>query len=298
MSSFTRHTDIDLFLPGLRKVIVNILKTVPWIYDKYMFVGKSDNYREDTHSFFSGFNTIPEKPEGSNYAFGTVMPGYDKQFVHTTYAFGLRYTQEAKEDERYGVLKKFPTFLADAVKHTVELTAIAVLENGFTVNGPDGVPLFSTAHPMLDGTQSNRPAAEIDLGYAALEAALTNIYNQKTYEGYPINDVEKKILMFHPNSWALVKKLFGSDTEPFTSNNTINVLSGLFEPLRNPYIGDTDSWFVLTQPKDDFIQWYWRVRPYTFSDEDPNNGDLRYIIRMRCSAGANLWYGNYASTGI
>jgi hypothetical protein len=61
-----------------------------------------------------------------------------------------------------------------------KLKSAAVLNNGFTNSsqyyGGDGVPLFSTAHPLVSGgTNSNRPATASDLNETSLENAVIQI---------------------------------------------------------------------------------------------------------------------------
>ena len=62
--------------------------------------------------------------------------------------------------------------------YTKQVKAAAVLNNGFNSAyvGGDGVALFSTAHPLVNGgTNSNTPTTQADLNETSLESAVIQI---------------------------------------------------------------------------------------------------------------------------
>ncbi len=293
---FVRDTASSLFAPGLRKVLVDEFASYDWIYKKLFFVSSTNRRYEDDYSMF-GITSIPAITEGANIDFQDTSPGYSQRYTPLIYASGLKWTIEAEEDELYGFFRKFPSFMSKAIRYTIETVAEDIFTDAFTTTGGDGVALFSTSHPMYDGTQANTPAADIDLGLTALENAMITISKTKTWEGHPIDDKQKKILKIHPNEKPMAMKLLGTTNQPFSANNTINYVKDEFELLVTPYQTDTDAWFLLPKPYDGGLMFFWRVKPNVFNDKDPDNLANRVMCRMRFVPGYTQWYGTYGTQG-
>ena len=66
---------------------------------------------------------------------------------------GFSITEEAMEDNLYDSLSaRYTKALARAMAYTKQVKAAALLNTGFTTfNSGDGVTLFSTAHPTVEG---------------------------------------------------------------------------------------------------------------------------------------------------
>src|SRR5690554_7193574 len=71
-------------------------------------------------------------------------------------------TREMYDDEQYRQMNKLPQAMARSGRAKVEKDAMTPLINGFTVNGYDGVPLFSDSHPLLDSDKLGNNLAEGD----------------------------------------------------------------------------------------------------------------------------------------
>jgi hypothetical protein len=65
--------------------------------------------------------------------------------------------------------------------------------------------------------------------------------------------------------------------------------------LVNPFITDTDSWFLLADQHE--LMFNWRVRPNFFRGNDVDTQDAKFIGRMRYSLGASDWRGVTGSAG-
>lgn len=293
---FNRNSATQLFLVGIRKLFVDTFKMHDWIYKKFLFV-RSTTKRKETDFSMNGIKDVPEVTEGAAITFQDTSSGYEKEWEPRTYGTGLKWTLEADEDELYGYLRKFPKFLDNAVKYTVESIAANVINDSFTDNGPDGVPMFSLLHPSDLGNQANTPTAQVDLGMAALEAALLSLSKQLTHEGLPIDDKEKKTLWVPPDLKAMAKRIVTGDKVPFSSNNTMNYLQDAVNIEVNPYFSSTKAWFVLAKPYDGGPTFVWRKNPYVMTDSDPDTLAKRVRVRMRLDAGGHEWRGSYASSG-
>lgn len=270
-------------------------------YSKVFNLMDSDKQSEKT-SYFSGFTVVPVKPEGTAATYDTILPGIPETFTHDTYALGYEITEEAIEDNQKTpeTFNKLPNALIRSGMESVETLSFNVLNNGFSTNGYDGVPLFSTAHPTLDGsTQSNRPSTDVDLGVTSLTAALTAIDGFTDERGLK-RPMKAGMVLVPSASWAIVNELLDSEYKPYTANNEKNAIqSKTMQGMVGHYITDTDAWFVLSQKKDHRLLFWWRVRMpnklRTSTDADTTN--LKHLLRFRCSAGYDHWFGTYASSG-
>ena len=294
--TFIRASASPIFLPGLTKVLMNLFATYPWRYKGLFHMNSSTQKQEDFYRF-NGLESIPEKDETALYETGHVSPGEEVTFTHLTYAYGLRYSLEAQEDELYGVIKQFPQWLFNATRHTIETVAHLVLNNGFTNTGYDSTSLFADDHgDAIDGTPSNIPATHADLGYTALQNALVAISLMETPEGHPMGNDGNLRLVYNPTIDPMVQKLLNTHgKEPFTANNTMNYVEGSVTPWASKYITDTTHWSLIPSAFYGGLMFYWRKMPYTWEGVDTGNGDLIDYIRLRCSAGYAEWRRTYAS---
>ena len=100
------------------------------------------------------------------------------QYTHETIALGFCITEEAVEDNLYDSLSaRYTKALARGFQHTKEVKGAALFNEGFSgQTGGDGVSLFNTAHPLVNGgTNGNRPSVAVDLNETSLEAGIIAI---------------------------------------------------------------------------------------------------------------------------
>lgn len=296
MGTFIRDSAVKLFVTGLRKVLMDQFASYTWKYKNYLYTANSSKKSEEDYSMF-GIFSVPMMNEEGEFEFVDPQTGYSKTYTHNTYGVGMKWSKEADEDELYGFFSKFPSFINKATRYTIEAAAADVLNDGFTTNGPDGVPLFSLLHPARDGYQTNTPSTQVDLGLTSLENAMVWISKQKTHEGHPIDDTSKKKLIIPPALKPMAKKLILTEGQPFSANNTINYVKGEFDIDVNPYLTSESAWFVIDEPRDGGLMWFWRVNPYVWQDVDENTLAKRIRVRMRFSNGHTDWRGHYASSG-
>jgi hypothetical protein len=84
--TFMRATDSKLFLPGIRKVLIDLFQQVPWVYKQFFFETTSKMQTEKDYSVF-GIESIPEKDEGDNYQYGSVIR--DTRILYSHYLWIL-----------------------------------------------------------------------------------------------------------------------------------------------------------------------------------------------------------------
>ena len=269
-------------------------------YEKVFNVQSSDKQSEKD-SYESGFGVMPSKAEGVAATYDTILPGISKTYMHTTYALGYEITEEAIEDNLHTpeTFSKLPQALSRAGEETIEISAANVINNGFSTNGFDGVPLFSTAHPDLDGgTQANTPSTQVDLSVTSLTAGLTAIDGYTDERGLK-RPTKAKMLAVPSANWNVAEELLKSEYKPYVANNEVNALQAKsLQYFVWHYMTDSDAWVLLADKADHMLKFFWRVRPGALrrgTDFDSTN--LKHLQRMRFSVGYSHWMGTYGSSG-
>jgi len=266
----------------------------------FMFnVAGSDRSIEQT-SGSGHLPAAPEKAEGSSVDYFNTPQGFDKTYTHLTYALGFQSTEEMVEDAKFQTIKKLSAGLGRSIFETEQIVAANHFNNGFAAGataGPDGVALFSTAHPMLGGgTLSNTPAVGVDLLISSLEDAITNLANTRDNENKHVT-YTGKVLLIHPTNKFNAREILKSTLQANTAQNNINSLmeDGL-TIVEWDYLTDTGAWYLGPVPSDSEF-WYWKRRAKRVqSDVDFDSGNGKTKADTRFSSGFSDWRGWYAST--
>jgi len=298
--AINRTTIVDALDANLNEMFQDGLTSWGEEYQKVFNVGSSDKQSEKD-SYESGFQLMPEKAEGVAATYDVIKAGISKTYTHLTYAMGYEITEEAIEDNLRTpeTFNKLPQALNRSSIETVEVTSANILNNGFSTTGFDGVVLFSTAHPTLDGsTQSNRPTTHADLSVSSLTTGLTAI--EKFVDERGLKRPTKAVLLVIPtDSWNIAEELLGSEYKPYVANNEVNALQKKdLQYFVYHYLTDTDAWFLLAEKANHKLKFFWRVKFGALrrgTDFDSTN--LKHLARGRFSVGYSHWMGTYGSQG-
>ena len=250
----------------------------------------------------SGFGAAPVKPEGSSISFDTAQESFTARYNHETVAMGFSITEEAVEDNLYDSLSaRYTKALARAMAYTKQTKAAALLNTGFdTFNSGDGVTMFSTSHPTVQGgNNSNRPSTNSDLNETSLEQAVIDIAAFKDERGLLIAARPRKLIV-PPALMFVATRLLQSEMRTGTADNDINALvnnGSIPEGFRvNHYLTDTDAFFLTTDIPNG-MKHFERTPMTTQMDGDFDTGNVRYKARERYSFGVSDPLGMYGSPG-
>ena len=293
-------TVVDTLDANLNQMFQDGLESWGEEYSK-MFNVLNSTKQSEIDSYESGFGLMPEKTEGASATYDILYPGIKKTYVNITYALGYEITEEAIEDnlQTQETFNKLPQALNRSAEETIEITSANVFNNGFSTNGFDGVPLFSTAHPNLGGgTQANRPSTDADLSVSSLPAALTAI--EKFTDERGLKRPMKAVLLAIPiDNWTTAEELINSEFKPYVANNEVNALQKKdLQYFICHYFTDTDAWFLLAEKANHMLKFFWRGKLGALrrgTDFDSTN--LKHLARMRFSVGYSHWMGTYGSSG-
>jgi len=261
------------------------------------------SFEEETK--LSGFSAAPVKNEGGAISYDNAQEAFTARYTHETIALGFSVTEEAIEDNLYDSLSaRYTKGLARSMAYTKQVKAAAVINNGFTNSaayyGGDGVPLFSTAHPLVSGgTNSNTVSTGVDLNETSLEAAVIQIAGWTDERGLLIAAKPRKLIV-PPNLMFVATRLLETELRVGTTDNDINALKNngsIPEGYTvNHFLTDTNGWYLTTDVPNG-MKHFVRTPLSNSMDGDFDTGNVRYKSRERYSFGWSDPLGMWGSQG-
>ena len=262
------------------------------------------SFEEETK--LSGFSAAPVKNEGSAIAYDNAQEAFTARYNHQTIALGFSLTEEAVEDNLYDTLSaRYTKALARAMAYTKQVKAANVLNNGFTNTaayyGGDGVPLFATNHPLVNGaTNSNTQSTPTDLNETALENAVIQIAAWTDERGLLIAAQPRKLIV-PPGNQFVATRLLETELRVATADNDINAIKNngsIPEGYTvNHFLTDPDAYFLTTDVPNG-MKHFVRTPLSTSMDGDFDTGNVRYKARERYSFGWSDPLGMWGSQGV
>jgi hypothetical protein len=261
------------------------------------------SFEEETK--LSGFAAAPVKNEGNAIAYDNAQEAWTARYNHQTIALGFSLTEEAVEDNLYDTLSaRYTKALARAMSYTKQVKAANVLNNGFTNSaayyGGDGVPLFATNHPLVNGaTNSNTQSTPSDLNETSLENAVIQIAAWTDERGLLIAAQPRKLIV-PPGNQFVATRLLETELRVGTTDNDINALKNngsIPEGYAiNHFLTDPDAYFLTTDVPNG-MKHFVRTPLSTSMDGDFDTGNVRYKARERYSFGWSDPLGMWGSQG-
>lgn len=222
------------------------------------------------------------------------------------------------EDDQLGLFSMGVSMLAEAgQKWPDQLVARYIKEEASVVNGYDGVPFFSTAHPILGGVAGSPPAgAPATQSNLAVNTALTydnyvtarqNMRSWLGADGAPIM-AQPDVLMVPPQLEGTAKLILEADflanIQAVSTAPQSNVYKGSAKLIVNPWLADFPvNWWLLDCSKaiKPFI-FYQRSAPTLtalVNPSDPNvfmNHKFIWGLESRGNSSESVWWLAYAAT--
>lgn len=257
-------------------------------------------YEEDVEA--TGFGLAPVKSEGGAISFDSETQGTINRSIHVAYALGYICTYEELRDNLYEVVsKRRATANAFSMRQTKENVGANVYNRAFNSSYTfgDGVELCSTAHPTVNGTQSNELSTPADLDEASIEDLYIQISQATNSRGLKIKLVPQS-LHIHPNDFFEAQRILKSTLQNDSANNAVNALkmTGAFPKgiKENHYFTDADAWFVRTNAPRGMLM-YQREEISFDKDNDFTTKNARAAAYERYSFSIGDWRGIYGSAG-
>ncbi|MEO3947627.1 Mu-like prophage major head subunit gpT family protein [Gorillibacterium sp. CAU 1737] len=264
-------------------------------WSQYLNDKSSSDYAEITQRF-AGTGRWEKKEELDNPKEQRFKLGDLIQTLHTPYAVQIVMSREQVDDSKYNEVENMTRDAGHGAREEVETHCAGLLDNSFTVNQYDGVPLFSASHPNRGdggGTQSN--LATGSLTDANLKAGLILFRKQRDEAGKKINARAKKLIINQALQFTAAT-IINSALTSGTANNDTNPLPSL-QIVDLDFTTSSTAWFL--QGARHKLNHYWRV-PVEFKrkSEMEDNGSWVWNGYFRDSTEVGDWRMMVGSTGL
>ena len=185
------------------------------------------NYHEEPVLY--GFGAAPQLPDGTpvTYQQGGVL--FLQRYVYKVYGLAFALTKVLVEDgDHIRLGQVYARHLAQSLVETKELLCANILNTAFNSSYPggDGVPLISTAHPIVNGTFSNQLATAANLSQTSLEQMLIQIRQAVDNNGKKIGLVPRQLVVA-PGNIFQAEVLLKSVLRTGNANNDINPVKSI-----------------------------------------------------------------------
>lgn len=276
MGTNLRSNLLDFFgegkMPALEAVIEAGVGDYPSMKDVFFNQEGMDSDIKQ-YTTISGLRNPEIKYENEPVKFQTIKSGFPKTFSYNTYATGYRVSFEAVRDGKLGLVERATRSFTKGAFEVKEYNLASIFDDGFTVNGYDGVPLFSRLHPLENGDGAfgiNAPSANAQLSktsYKELRNLLQNVVN----ENGQLVKYNPKYLVVSQGNQDVAKEILGSTHDPYNANNAINteynhttlVPGGYWS-----YLGSDTAFFMACEKSDNHLMYLQREAFNVDSDYD------------------------------
>lgn len=291
------HTSDDfakLLEPRFRKIFFDSYAEIKPQYTD-IFNMKTSKKAKETDYRVSGTGKWGVKNPGAPIDEDHIGTGDEASYIHVAYAKMVTIERELADDDMYGVMDKLPRQLGRGGRETVEETAAAVINSAFSVNGYDGVPLFSASHSTISGATVSNLLPATALADDTLKVGITAMRkNQKTEAGLHMQSKASDILT-GPDLEFQVLTLLNSKQVAGGEKNDKNVLPRL-KPVVLDYITSETAWFLRDRNLNE-LNFFWRVKPEFANTKLFDNMVAKYLGYLRFSVGYSDFRGWFGSQG-
>ncbi len=259
------------------------------------------NYHEEPVLY--GFGAAPQLPEGTpvTYQEGGVL--FLKRYVYKVYGLAFALTKVLVEDgDHIRLGQVYARHLAQSLVETKELKAANVLNTAFNsaYPGGDGVSLISTAHPIVNGTQSNQLATAAVLSQTSLEQMLIQVRQSADNNGKRIRLVPRQLVVAPGNIFqaeVLLKSVLrtgnaNNDINPVKSIGLLDEGAAVLSRLTSP-----TAWWVQTDAPEG-LKLMMRRRLEKTCEGDFETDSMRYKATERYETGWTDWRSLFGTPGV
>lgn len=222
------------------------------------------------HTTISGLRNPTIKPENGPIPYQTLKSGFSKTYSSDTWATGYRISKEMVDDGKYSFIKRATASFAKGMYEVKEIAAADVFNDGFTTNGYDAVPLFSTSHPLENGDG----VLGVNIGTAA-ELSLTSFRELRNIVQDTLNEDGQRVV--YKSRWLVLpqtlqdvgKEIVKSQYNPENANNAINTVYDSLNLLPGDcwqYLESDTAYFMVGDKNEHWLMFMNRKPLETDSD--------------------------------
>jgi len=303
MSRENRSRFTEAYVPGLFALMTEEYKRYPEIWRELVKVERSEKAKEEC-AYLSSLSLVPKKGEGDPITYDARLQGPKKAWVHDTYALGLRITEEAIEDDLYGVMRDGARELGVSARETRHIAVAEIFNTGFVTTyhtAGDALAIFYTAHTKLGGGTWSNQATASSLSYSTLQAAIRAFESQTDHRGKKIMQTPTTLLV-PPALEFKALELLESVGQPESDTNDINAVRRARPSIKLvvwPYLTSATAWFLIgdNAKMSTGLIHFERVGVTFGKEGDFDTGDAKFKTRFRISTEVNHPIGMYGNAG-
>ena len=247
----------------MERAFTNRASKVPPLYEKFFNIIKTDPKRSfATFMPFAELGTLRYKPEGAAPIYDQPFELIPTTFNYFTFSLAAAITEEAQTEDAIGFMGKLPEMMADSEQVTKDLTFWNTLNLGYspTALGSDGLPLFSTLHPLaaratplgiqsMIGLYQSNSLGALQLTPEALQQAYILFETMLSDRGLPRRRTPIYLLC-GPQLAKVAEEILGTPNSVYSNQNTINVVRDTVTLMVIRYITSPTFWCVAAAPGD------------------------------------------------
>jgi|ERR1700722_12226870 len=265
---------------------------------------------------WSTYGILPQfRVPGGNVQQAAIAPSFPKRYIMRSWGLGDSFASEDIEDDLYAVIHKVLPGKAGAMARAFQDLLENETSQFFIVNGYatgtnvpgmfDGLSLFNVAHPISSTqpyiTAANRPATDVDLSIASLQAAETNLRTQKPESNIGYIENRPRAIVINPSLRYVARQVVDGFWEAFSGNRTENALQEVeiidwawFQ--KSGSTGTNNAWFEVAD--EHYLDFFMRNAYRTETAYDINTSSQIVTAHCRFDLGASNYRGTYGSTGL
>lgn len=274
-------------------------KPLEWVN---LFRAENSNGAFEKYKEVNGLPVWEENFEGQPYNVVERGEGFDITIANHRYDQSYTITWEYLEDNKEKIMGGKGVSLTGAYEMgrgcrvAQELSAAEIINTGFDNVGYDGVSLFSTAHPLAEGTMANTPATDGDkaLTDANLKKAIQAAKGQVDNMGIKIQTKPNQMFV-SSDLYFTALTIINSALISGTNNNDKNVI-GMVAPLEVHEMSyfDDGIWVLRDTSMRNLI-FQWRSHPEFGYYNIQGTADYKVWGRARWGVGYIDWRGLYGA---
>jgi len=273
-----------------------IAKELPPMIDTlYTRTGSSTAWQE-----YWGIGALGDIPEyNGSITYLDLNPGYYTKIEPKEYAGGIQFERKFLADKQYGVLDNRAEMLTKSAMRTMDKMAVRPFAYAFSnafdfMTSEEGVSLCSDSHTTKSGVSTTTGfdnAGTSALSKTSLAATRILMRNFKDDIGNRL-EINPDMLLVPDNLYDTGMEIIGSDKDPESANNTINMQKGRFKVV--PYMRlddyDTNNWFMIdSSAMKQHLLWIDREKPSSQNTVDFETFVWKYSIYFRVGNGFTDW---------
>ncbi len=291
--------------PGIRGIVGTNLRSSETYYSRFLNTSTSDRNYEDRLAA-AGLPIAARKAQGQGIPTYPVLEGNTQRISFDVWGIGFSVTQEMWEDDLYkgqgSAIRDGANNIADSLRERVEIQAHLPFGAGgydgstYTVL-PDNSGLFATSHSPVAGAhgvaQANRPSTDVELSVTSYRAGVVQFKKWTNDQGLRIPGYTKPVRLGCSVDLEYTALEVVRNPTRVDAGDGVKNVHRMVEVVGDPYITDTNNWFL--QGAKHFMEFVWRWRPRLDNYDDRDRRIAKFVGYERFTVNALHWLGMYGT---